>query len=161
MLPINTIYEMTNSLLSVCDGAIRLDMEGFNKPDSLRVRNLLNYPKSEKIAKELSARLYKYRKQLRCLGFTEEQVSQLEKEKINKVSRKFIGFNGYNIMIKFPYDYDLIQLIKSSFRTRRWDNETKSWLIDISEYEKVIELFVNDFEIDIDSILKGIKKKEE
>ena len=63
------IVEAAERLLSVCDGAVDEDGQGFNKPDSLRVRKLLSgYSLDATDLKDLHTRLRKYKSQLSGWG---------------------------------------------------------------------------------------------
>jgi superfamily II DNA or RNA helicase len=71
MKSMELIIRAGKDLLSICDGAHTKDFQGFNKPDSLRVRKLfrkglINHPF---YVSELASRLVKYQNQLTGFGY--------------------------------------------------------------------------------------------
>jgi len=163
---IRLIYNMASSVSRRCDGARSLDGVGFNKVDSPIVKRILSELTSEFGAIKLAFLMRKYKKQLGEVGYNDEDITFLS-SLLKKESARTVEYDGdtKKIVVKFRYDARLVNIIKKSFETRRWNNQKKQWEIDIKEHKKVVEILQKkDFEInifvDLDEIIKREKKEK-
>jgi len=51
-----------------------------------------------------------------------------------------IQYTGFQILIISPYDAEFVSELKSSLKSRRWNQEKKGWIVDIKEQHKLIEV---------------------
>lgn len=90
------IIDAAIALLSVCDGAKEIDGQGFNKPDSERVRRLLSYESlSDAQVIDISERLVKYHNQLENFEFnTSELKPIIEKSEVKEGTKIRLDSKG-------------------------------------------------------------------
>ena len=121
------IIQVAKTLLSVCDGAVRLDFQGYNKFDAPVVRDILFYEDDEitlEEAEKLRKILLKYKRQIEAMGFDYTLLQEpLIKEEVS------VWIEGNALHIKTPYNKELIQKIKQ-IQGRKWTG-TK-WIIKIT-----------------------------
>lgn len=160
------ILEVAHGLLSVCDGAIELDYEGYNKPDAFSVRDLLS--REELSGEELEIlrqTLLKYKRQIvdmefnynRLLGvrFGGEAKTKMGRFKVpsydelkHKRALESVKFGlfqspyGPKLGVSFEFSAELVEKVKSlswEQTHRSWNPDEKRWELDVTQ--ESIKLF--------------------
>lgn len=160
------VLKVAHGLLSVCDGAIELDYEGYNKPDAFSVRDLLS--REELSGNELEIlrqTLLKYRRQITGMGFGYNRLLRMKfggevrtkmgrfkvlsyEELKRKRALESVEFGlfqspyGGKVWVSFEFSNELVEKVKSlpwEQTHRSWNPTERRWELDATQ--ESIKLF--------------------
>lgn len=155
-------------LSAVCDGAIEIDGQGFNKPDS-GFFNSIAWVSCLTISEqqEYRERLLKYRHQLGVeelsvidYGQPDEEIVIIQKKEIRaKVVRdikKAVTVEDGIAKISFGYDEEMVYAVKQ-IPGKRFDWETKRWIIPVNPSNtKELKAFLEEYHFEFDEKMFAI-----
>jgi len=132
-----TVREAAQALLTICDGAVKQDGQGYNKFDSYFAKDLSRKPRwTHRQEQAMYKTLRKYKRQLldrfgmdyEALVFetTPEDTVEKFREERERARAKVpvLNYDGREFILHSPFSFkDTAKTIPG----RRWDAETKTW----------------------------------
>jgi ribonuclease HI len=74
-------------------------------------------------------------------------ISGMENTLDNKMKVAYIRYEDSKMHILSPYNEEFISLLKSNTKTRKWNLETKKWVVDVSEREEALKILKKYFSV--------------
>lgn len=145
-----TVRQAMEALLSVCDGAHKLDAQGFNGMDSRFARDLSTKARwSQKQEAAILKMLRKYRKQLsKSFGISYDTLTlEVQTTPVVAQKRLFLHKETNFLAFQFPFDATLKDTIKFQL-VGTWESQDRVWLVSQKRMEQALELATqHDFEV--------------
>lgn len=133
-----TILSMALELRMRCDGAVKLDGQGYNKYDAKIISEVIDEAtRSVRGLEHLRKILIKYKGQLKNMGYDVSVLDKsvyeyLQKKKAKEVTRAKIEDNKLVIYVKGNNFWNDLEIVKKC-TGRKFDSANKTWVVPITD----------------------------